>query len=436
MKSDPKMKNIIIASAILLFSCHDSIGLDASNKSIAPIKIMCGSVGKEFSLCKSGVAACSQKLGFPAEALPAVNGSNNRFSLYSQFFAGKSPDISIFQIDVTWPALLESHLVDLSPYVSKEEQNEYLPLLMHNNTINGKVLALPWFIDVGILYYRKDLLEKYNKPVPKTWQELFKTAAYIQKAERNAGNKTIWGYVFQGKAYEGLTVNVMEWLKSFGTSFFDKDGNIAINTPEAIAAFKVFAENIGKTIPKGILNYAEENARGAFQSGNAVFMRNWPYAYPLSQAENSKIKWKVGLASLPKGGSNGSHAAALGGWQLAVSKYAPHTEKAAKMAKCLTGYDEQKRRAIMGSYIPTRKALHENKNVAQNTTYLKFFGSKVDHFVQRPSKITGRKYNQISSAIWNAAHKILSQGEKANVEKILDHLAKKIKMLLPRKKKK
>jgi len=435
-KKDPQMKNILILSIALLLSYSDGIASKIPAAQKQPIKIMCGSVGKEFSICKTGVKACSAKLGFAAEALPAVNGSNNRFSLYSQFFAGKSPDISVFQIDVTWPALLESHLIDLSPYVTKKEQEAYIPLLMKNNTIKGKVLALPWFIDVGILYYRKDLLEKYNKPVPKTWEELFKTAEYIQTEERKAGNKTIWGYVFQGKAYEGLTVNVMEWLKSFGTNFFDAKGNITVNSPQAVEALKLFASNIGKTIPKGILNYAEEDARGAFQSGNAVFMRNWPYAYSLSQAGSSKLKGKVGLASLPKGGENGNYAAALGGWQLAVSKYAPDKKRAAAMVKCLTGYDEQKKRAIVGGYTPTMKALHANKDVAGKTTYLKFFGSKIDHFVQRPSRVTGRKYNQISAAIWNAFHKALGQGSTANPEKILNNLEKKIKMLLPKKRNK
>ncbi len=422
------MKNIFLSLVTLaLLSSTAAVANDGS------LKIMCGSVGKEFSLCMAGVKTCSQKLGFNAEAVPAVNGSNNRFSLYSQFFAGKSPDISIFQIDVTWPALLESHLVDLRPYVSEAETKEFIPLLINNNTINEKVLALPWFIDVGILYYRKDLLEKYNKPVPQTWEELFDTAAYIQKAERAAGNKNMWGYVFQGKAYEGLTVNAMEWLKSFGTNFYDADGNVTVNSLKAKEALKLFTSNIGKTIPIGVLNYAEEDSRGTFQSGNAVFMRNWPYSYNLAQAKNSQIKGKVGLSPLPKGGKTGNYAGALGGWQLAVSKYAPDKKKAAAMVKCLTGYTEQKRRAIEGGYTPTRNALHADKSIARKTTYLKYFGSNTDHFVQRPSRVTGRKYNQISAAIWNAFHKALSQGSKANTSNALDTLAKKMKNLTPKK---
>jgi trehalose/maltose transport system substrate-binding protein len=102
-----------------------------------------------------------------------------------------------------------------------------------------------------------------------------------------------------------------------------------------------------------VLNYAEEEARGVFQSGNAVFMRNWPYAWGLANSADSLIKDKVGVSALPKGGANGGHAAALGGWQAAVSKYSKNPDLAADLVMYLTSTAEQKRRAIEGNLQPT-----------------------------------------------------------------------------------
>ena len=117
------------------------------------------------------------------------------------------------------------------------------------------------------------------------------TARFIQKAERDAGNSRMWGYVFQGRAYEGLTVNALEWLDSFNAgTIVDLDGKITVNNPRAAEALTLAASWINDITPQGVLNYSEEECRGVFQSGNAVFMRNWPYAWPLMNAQDSPVK--------------------------------------------------------------------------------------------------------------------------------------------------
>jgi trehalose/maltose transport system substrate-binding protein len=268
---------------------------------------------------------------------------------------------------------------------------------------------MPWFTDAGILYYRKDLLDKYGKEAPDTWQELAATAQEIQEGERAEGNDKMWGFVFQAKAYEGLTCDALEWVDSFGGgAIVADDGSITINNPKAAEALDTAAGWIGTIAPDGVLNYAEEEARGVFQSGNAVFMRNWPYAWALGNAEDSSIKGKIGVSPLPKGGADGKNTGVLGGWQLAVSKYSENAELAADMVKYLTSYDEQKRRAIKGSYNPTIAGLYEDEEVLEATP---FFGELYETFtsaVARPSKVTGVKYNQVSSEFFNAAHSVLS----------------------------
>jgi trehalose/maltose transport system substrate-binding protein len=273
---------------------------------------------------------------------------------------------------------------------------------------------MPWFTDAGILYYRKDLLEKHKEKVPTTWQELTATAKKIQDAERKGGNKDMWGYVFQGKAYEGLTCNAIEWIASFGGgTIIDAEGKATIDNPDAAAAIDLAASWIGTISPKGVLNYEEEEARGIFQSGNAVFMRNWPYAFALAQEAKSPVKDKVGIVVLPKGaGANARSAATLGGWNLAVSKFSKHPKEAADLALYLTGPEVQKRNAISANFQPTITSLYEDKEIVAANP---LFTSLVETFkaaVPRPTTVTKGKYNRVSTEFWNAVHSVLSKKAK------------------------
>ncbi len=378
------------------------------------IAISCGSVGKDFETCKAGAEAWEKKTGNKAKLVTGPTSSTEQLALAQQLLAAGSTDIDVFNVDVVWPGILGTFFLDLKEY-SKGSEKEHFEAIVANNTIDGKLVAMPWFTDAGILYYRKDLLEKHGEKVPTTWQELTATAKKIQDAERKAGNKDMWGYVFQGKAYEGLTCNALEWVVSHGGgTIIDTEGKVTIDNADAAAAIELAASWIGTISPQGVLNYEEEESRGIFQSGNAVFMRNWPYAFKLSQEEKSPVKDKVGIAVLPKGaGANARSAATLGGWNLAVSKFSKHPKEAADLALYLTGTEEQKRRAITGGFQPTIVSVYQDKDVV---TANPMFTDLVDTFksaVPRPSTATKGKYNRVSTEFWNAVHAVLSKQAKA-----------------------
>ncbi len=390
----------------------------------ATVTISCGAVGVELDICRQGVEAWAAKSGHEVKLVSTPNSSTERLSLYQQILNAQSTDIDVMQIDVVWPGMLEKHLLDLKSHTKGKEKNHF-PSLVKNNTVNGRLVAMPWFTDAGVLYYRKDLLHKYGFEAPTTWQQLSDTAQKIQVQERQDGNDQMWGYVWQGRAYEGLTCDALEWIYSFdGGTIIDADGKITINNPQAAKALDTAKTWIGTISPAGVLNYTEEEARGVFQSGNAVFMRNWPYAWSLSQADDSPIKDKVGVVALPKGGDDGQHAGTLGGWQLAVSRYTKNPEAAADLVAYLTSYEEQKRRAIEGSYNPTITTLYQDKEVL---TAVPFFGSLYETFangVARPSTPTGDKYGRVSNAFFNTVHSVLSgqtesQAALASLEKQL-----------------
>ncbi|EOD77123.1 Maltose/maltodextrin ABC transporter, substrate binding periplasmic protein MalE [Grimontia indica] len=378
------------------------------------ISISCGAVGQELELCQEGVSAWEKETGHTVKIVTTPNSTTERLALYQQLLAAGAKDIDVFQIDVIWPGILGNHFIDLKQYSNGDEEAHF-PSIVANNTVKGRLVAMPWFTDAGVLYYRTDLLEKYGEQPPTTWEQLTATAEKVQKGEREAGNDKMWGFVWQGRAYEGLTCDALEWVASYnGGTIVDEEGKVTINNDNAKQALTTAAGWVDTISPPGVLNYGEEEARGVFQTGNAVFMRNWPYAWSLGNSDDSPVKGKIGVVALPKGGEEGRHAGTLGGWQLSVSKYSESPEVAASLVMFLTSFNEQKRRAIKGSYNPTIETLYQDEEVLAAAP---FFGSLYNTFANgtpRPSTQTGAKYNQVSNAFWNATHSVLSGNKDAD----------------------
>ncbi|MDF2765222.1 MAG: sugar transporter periplasmic protein, partial [Rhodospirillales bacterium] len=177
-------------------------------------------------------------------------------------------------------------------------------------------------------------------------------------------------------------------------------------------ALDLAAKWVGIITPSGVLNYAEEDARGVFQSGNAVFMRNWPYAWSLAQSADSAVRGKVGIAPLPAS-EEGRSSAALGGWQLAVSRYSRHPEVAASLALYLTSAAEQKRRAIEGSFNPTRQELYRDPQIVAANPLFAELEPILESAVARPSTVLGSSYSRVSAEFWQAVHSVLAGEEEA-----------------------
>ena len=377
------------------------------------VTIACGTVGIELKMCQDGGARWAKATGNTVKVFQSPNLTNDRLGLYQQQLAAKSSDIDVYQLDVVWPGQLAQHFIDLNGKVPAATIKSYFPGMIAADTVGPKLVALPWFTDAGLLYYRTDMLKKYgySKP-PATWAEMAAMAAKIQAGEQKA-NKQFVGFVFQGKDYEGLTCDAVEWVVSHGGgTIVDASGKITINNPNAAKALDEAATWVKTISPSGVTTYGEEEARGIFQAGNAAFMRNWPYAWALGQGtadKPTKISGKIGVAPLPKGSAAGSkNAAALGGWQLGVSQYSKNQEAAISLVTYLAGPAEQKIRAIEGTYNPTLPALYKDKDILAKNP---FFGSLYSVFtgaVARPSAPTGLKYNQVSQAFSGAVHNVLT----------------------------
>lgn len=379
------------------------------------LSIACGAVGTELEQCQQDVREWESMTGHRVDILELPNATNERLDLYQSLLADESPDLDIYQLDVVWAGLLAHDLLDLTPYLD-DDTPEYFDSLIANNTVQDRLIALPWFIDTGLLYYRTDLLEAYDRPVPTTWEELTDTAEFIMNQENTglSGDK-LWGFVWQGASYEGLTADALEWVHSHtGSHFVENDLSVTANLEGNIVALELASSWIGTISPVDTLQHQEEESRAVFQRGDAVFMRNWPYAWNSAQAEHSVIQGRVGMAPLPSG-PEGESAATLGGWQLAVSRYSEHPDLAVDLLKFLTGEETQKSRALNSAYNPAIPALYDDPDLLRE---LPEFADLVEIFhgsVARPASITGRGYPLVSRIIQRNVHRSLS-GEVSAAE--------------------
>jgi len=401
----------------LIVSLSLAVALAMSAATAQTVTVAAGAVGQELELVQAAAARyMEQNPGVTINVLDTPDMADDRLGLYLQFFEAQSSEVDVYQIDVIWPGDLEVHFVDLFEYGAADVVGEHFPAIVENNTVDGRLIAIPWFTDAGLLYFRTDLLDKYGfDGPPATWTELTEMAQVIQDGERAEGNSDFWGFVWQGNAYEGLTCDALEWIASNdGGSIIEPDGTISVNNTNAVEVIDLAASWVGTISPPGVTGFDEEAARNMWQAGNAAFMRNWPYAYSLGQAEGSAVAGVFDVSPLPAGdAAGGAPAATLGGWQLGVSRYSNNPELAADVALFLASYDEQKIRAVEGSLNPTIMALYEDEDVLEAVP---FFGSLYDVFINavaRPSTATAPDYAQVSSAFYTAIHSVLTGQEDA-----------------------
>jgi trehalose/maltose transport system substrate-binding protein len=355
-------------------------------------------------------ARFTKDTGIKVKVVPHPSASDAAYSQLARNFSAKSSSIDVMMLDVVWPGAFAPYLVNLRPALGSQAKL-HASGIVKNDTVGGKLVAMPWFGDFGILYYRKDLLQKYGYSAPPTtWQQLGVMAKKIQDGERGA-NANFYGFVYQGNAYEGLTCDALEWLASSKAGDFITGGKVTIDNPAAVATLNMFRSWVGDISPRGVTSYQEEDARNAFDSGNAAFMRNWPYAYAASKG--TPVDGKFGVTVLPHG-PGGTSVGTVGGWQLGVSQYSKHIPAATEFVRYLTSPAVEKFDAIYNSNVPTIPSVALDKAVVKANPYLTPAIAKVAR-VTRPAGPLGTKYNQGSQIIYQGINQILNGQDAKNV---------------------
>ena len=295
--------------------------------------------------------------------------STSFHDLLTQKLKNRSKDVDVFLMDVIWPPEFAAAgwALPLDELFPVSEREQFLEGTILANTYQDRIYGVPLFVDSGILYYRKDLLEKYNFQPPETWQAMVEQAQAIVAGESKEGSG-LYGFSGQFKQYEGLVCDMMEYILSNGGEILNSETGKSglVDEPALEAVDFVRRHIIGAAAPRGALTYQEPESLDLFVQGKAVFHRNWPYAWRISNDPGkSRIAGKVGIAKLPRFEGHASYAT-LGGWQAGISSHSKNREAAWAFVKFLTGERAQKIFALRGGRAPTRKALYGDAEILES----------------------------------------------------------------------
>jgi multiple sugar transport system substrate-binding protein len=289
--------------------------------------------------------------GIRVDLQPTPDAADQRHQLYVQWLNAETSEPDILQLDVIWTAEFAAAgwVMPLERFAP--DTAAFLPATIAANRWNDSLFALPWFVDVGMLYWRTDLVAR----APATFEELTRAA---QHAIQAGGVR--YGLVWQGARYEGLVTTFLEYLAGHGGRIIE-GRRVAVNSPAGLAALTEMLQEIygAGIVPRAVLTWHEEESRFAFQNGEAVFLRNWPYACALLQDSSaSQVAGKFAVAPMPAA-PGGIQSAALGGAQLAINRRSRHPEAAWEVIEYLTRPAQMIERGRAVGQFPTRVALYD-----------------------------------------------------------------------------
>ena len=306
--------------------------------------------------------------------------------LLTQKLKNRDPQLDVFFMDVIWPAEFASAgwALPLNRYFPAAEQEKFLNAPISANRYRGQIFGVPVFIDGGLLYYRKDLLEKYSIAPPRTWPELVDEAKRIRSGEHD---RNLVGFSGQFKQYEGLICNMMEYILANRGALWDANRLVsALDQPRALEAVRFVRDRIiGEIADRGALTYEEPESLALFTQGRAIFHRNWPYAWAAANdPASSKIAGKVGMRPLPSF-AGGQSVATLGGWQLGISRFSAKPELAWRFVAFMTSAEIQKRITFSTGRAPTRTALYDDPELLKKIPQLRLLLEAFKRAAPRPT---------------------------------------------------
>ena len=357
----------------------------------------------------------TRETGIRVKLLPSPESAREKLALWQELLrtGGSGPDV--YGIDVIWPRILNEYFIDLKPHFAGEISSQF-PVIAASYTVDNKLMAMAYHADIGLLFYRTDLLRQYGyREPPSTWDELETMAARIQAGERAKGKKEFWGFVWQGAAAEALTCNALEWQAAEGGGqIIEEDKTISVNNPHAIRAWQRAGRWVGSISPPSVVGYEEWDALNVWVAGDAAFMRNWPTAYVDGQAAGSPIRNKFDISLLP--GGKAGRMGTLGGAGLGVSRFSAHPREAVELVRYLSSRDVQVRRSAVLSVPPSLPELYDLPEVLErNPRFALLSQAFRTGIVSRPSTVTGKKYEVVTDAYIQAVHSVLT-GEKSAPE--------------------
>ncbi len=302
------------------------------------------SVGAEGSLLQRQIARFERMHpDVRVSIVTTPDAADQRHQLFVQWLNAHSETPDVLQLDIIWtPEFAAAGWLQPLDRLARDVE-QFFPRAIAANRFAGHLFAIPWFVDVALLYWRTDLVDH----PPHSLDEFDRLATA-------AAPPGVSGLVWNAARYEGLVTVYLEYLDALGGSMLDADGRPTVDSPAARDALAQMEDEMARGIvPRAALGWQEEQVRFAFQNGRAVFMRNWPYAAALMRDRTtSRVAGHFAVARLP-------FAATLGGQQLAVNVRSRHPREAWALVEFLTGPEQLRERARALGELPPRPVLYD-----------------------------------------------------------------------------
>jgi multiple sugar transport system substrate-binding protein len=296
-----------------------------------------------------------------SEAIPWNADEQHQF--YVVNLEGGNPGFDVLMLDVIWvPEFARAGwLLDLAGAVPSAEVAAHFPVAVEAAKADGHLWAIPWMMNVGLLYYRKDLLDKYGFHPPQTYAELVAQAERIKAGERGA---RLDGFLWQGKQYEGMVVNVLEGLWANGTDVLGPSDAVFPQPDRAEEVLAFLRALIDRRVSPAWVSAADEElTRHAFQDGRAIFLRNWPYCLDLFEQPDSAVRGKVGIAPLPRHAHGTTGVGSSGGAHIGVYRHTRYPDAAIALARFLTSDAAERAMVKSAAISPSRMSLYRDPEI-------------------------------------------------------------------------
>ena len=343
--------------------------------------------------------------------------TNSREQMFMTASMAHTSPYDLVWADIIWIPPLAAHgwLLPIDKYVDVNKlYAENFAATVKGSIWKGHIYRVPVMSDAGLLYYRKDLLEKAGMKPPTTFKQLFEEAQKLQDP-----SKGLWGFVYQGAQYEGLVCFYLEWLWGNGGYYYNPvTRKVGIDSPQAIQATQYLVDTIHKykITPPDVLTFKEESSRHFFEAGHAVFLRNWPYVWRLSQTDpTSKVKGKVGVTTEVHAPGLKPYAT-QGGWGVAISAFIPKSKipAAIKFAMFMNSYKIEKLAVKMQGWDVSRRDIYYDPQVLKWVPFFKNLRTILEHTRWRPATPLWPKLSSIMSKYLTMAMTLQMTPAQAN----------------------
>ena len=384
------------------------------------LTVVCGAIADSFEPCRTESIAWAEAHGHEVRVLRYGSDANRNRDLVDQLLQIGNHDLDVIEVDTPWVSRLQPYLVDLKEPLGRDLSDHFSSAVL-SFTRDREVFAVPWVMAVGRLFYRSDLLAERGLAVPRTWEDLASAARDVQDAQRAAGKSNFWGFLWYGKAEEGLTICAAEWIASKGVPpILAPDGSPTVTNPAVGVALSQATSWVGAISPPQVLDMDGPEGLSRFLAGEIGFLRYWSVAIPYATGTGSPLWQKVGVAPLPAGeGPTGRYAPVMGGYGLAVSRYSRHPNLAVDLVRWLTSVEMQKERALAGQGDPTRPDLYEDAELLKVRPDYPTLRMAFESAIQRPFQAAGRNYERISDEFSASVHRILERSVDPTSELML-----------------